>query len=300
MKKTVIFLMLILSAINFSQAQEWMTSLEIGKRLALVQNKMIFAVWEDVTLDAYPVLVNNNQGNPILVNLFENERLNEIIWEYFVPVIISESNYQDLYNDIKDKRKESYRLKFNDDSIKIMDPNGNILNANASNDNYKLLNISSFIAKYSIDTSFLQQDLISYSTENNFTTAFYLASKYIDFASLNDMQIRSEIIGLSNIYLNEARHHLESGDSDSNLVSSQAMNLIRIKQQLVLNRPKKVLRQLKKLNKPEIHRVNEALYNFLHYTSFELLKDEKNAALWRNKVSLVDLKKAKLIVNNNS
>ena len=298
MKKDIIFLMLFLSVLNFSQAQEWLTSLEIGKRLALIQNKMIFAVWEDTTFDAYPVLVNDNKGNPIIVDLIDNENLNEIIWKYFVPVIISESNYLDMYNEIKDKRKESYILKFNDDSIKIMDPNGNILNTKSSGDNYELLNVSTLIAKYSLDTSFLQQDLISYSTEDNFTTAFYLASKYIDFAILNDKEIRSEIIELSNIYLSEASHHLESNNIDNKLISTQAIELASIKQQLVLNKPKKVLRQLKKYKNSEIYRVNEALFNFLHYTAFELMKDEKNAALWKNKVSLVDLKKAQLIINN--
>lgn len=298
MKNVIMVLLLILSALNLSQAQEWMTSLEIAKRLALIQNKMIFAVWENATFEAYPVLVNDNKGNQIIVDLFDNENLNEIIWEYFVPVILSESNYLDIYNEIKDKRKESYRLKFNDDSIKIMDPNGNILNTDTSDDNNELLNLSSFIAKYSLDTSFLQQDLISYSTEDNFTTAFYLASKYIDFAILNDIQIRSEIIELSNIYLSEARHHLESSDIDNKLISTQAIELASIKQQLVLNKPKKVLRQLKKYKNSEIYRVNEALFNFLHYTAFELLKDEKNAVLWKNKVSLVDLKKSKLIIDN--
>lgn len=300
MKRTMIFLLLFQSVISCSQAQEWMTSLEIGKRLALMQNKMIFAVWEDVTMEPYPVLINDKKGNPVIVNLFDNENLNEIIWEYFVPVIISESKYEDLFSRIKGKRKESYMLKFNDDSIKIMDPNGNILNTNTSVDNYEFINISSFIAKYSIDTSFLKQDLISYATEGNFTTAFYLASKYIDFAIFNDLNIRSEIIELSNIYLNEAGHYLETSDSDNKMISSQAIKLATIKQQLILNRPKKVLRQLKKLEKLEIYRVNEALFNFLNYTTFKLLKDDKNAYLWKNKVSLVDLKKAQLIITNNS
>ena len=300
MKNTILFFLLTLSALNAAQSQEWMTSLDIAKRLALVQNKMIFAMWEDSTLLDNPVLIKDPNGNLIMVNLFDIESLNEIIWKYFVPVIISESNYLDLFDEINGKRKESYILKFNDDSIKIMDKNGNIINVDVFEEEHFLLNISSFIAKYSLDTSFLKQELISYSTEENFITSYFLASKYIDFVSLSDKEIWSEIIELSNIYLDEANNHLESNTSNNKEISFQAIKLLRIKQNLILNRPKKVLRQLKKINDSEIHRVNQPLFNFLNYTAYKLLNDEKNSDLWKNKVSLVDLKKAKLIIKNNS
>lgn len=300
MKKAFLLLFFSISIYGFCQAQEWMTSLDIAKRLALVQNKMIFAIWEDTTLDRYPVLINDQNGNLSIVNLFDNENLNEIIWEYFVPVIINESSYHDLFNNIKGKRNESYIQKFNDDSIKIMDVNGNIINTNSHNKNYNLLNISTFIAKYSLNTSFLKHNLITYSTDQNFMTSYHLASKYIDFTSFTDKNIRSEIIELSNIYLDEANRHLESGDSKNKMISVQAIKLLRVKQLLYLNKPKKVIRQLRKLNESEIYHVNQPLFNFLYYTAFKLLKDEKNADLWKNKVSLVDLKKAKLIIKNNS
>jgi len=300
MRKTILFFMISLSVFNFCQAQEWMTSLDIAKRLALVQNKLIFAIWEDATLDKYPVLMNDENGNLRIVNLFNNEKLNEIIWEYFVPVIINESSYEDLFNKINGKRKDSYIQKFNDDSIKIMDVNGNIINTKSPNESYNLLNISSFIAKYSLNTSFLKHNLITYSTDQNFMTSYHLASKYIDFTSYTDKNIRSEIIELASIYLDEANSYVESGDSKNKIISVQAIELLKIKQNLVLNNPKKVLRQLKRLAKSEIYQANKSLFNFLNYTAFKLLKDEKNADLWKNKVSLVDLKKAKLIIKNNS
>lgn len=299
MKKTILFFLLILNVFNFCQAQEWMTSLDVAKRLALVQNKLIFAIWEDTTLKTYPVLIDDYNGKPLIVNLFDNESLNEIIWNHFVPVIISESNFPDLYDEIKDKRKESYILKFRDDSIKIMDVNGNILNTNSSGLSFELLDISSFIAKYSIDTSFLKPELISYSTGGNFFTSYYLAAKYVDFANFLEKEIRTEIIELSKIYLDEAKDHMESGDEQNKMISTQAIKLLRIKQNLVLNKPKKVLRQLRKINNSEIYSFNQSLFNFLHYTAFELLNDKKNANLWKNKVSLLDLKKAELLIKNS-
>ena len=300
MKNIILIFLFTISTFGFSQSQEWMTSLDVAKRLALVQNKMIFAVWEDTALEKFPVFIEDEEGKVLIVDLFNNEGLKEILWNYFVPVKIRESSYPYLFEKIKGKRNEGYILKFNDDSIKIMDVNGNIINTNVPYVDNGLLNISSFITRYSLDTSFLKQDLISYSTEQSFTTSLYLASKYIDFAILNDKELRSEIIELSSIYLNEANEYLESNASNSEMISKQAIKLLKIKQYLALNKPKKVIRQLKKMRDSEIYRVNQSVFNFLNYTAYELLKDEKNALLWKNKVSLVDLKKARLIINNNS
>lgn len=300
MKKAILVVLLTLSALNMSQAQEWMTSFELARRLALVKNKMLFVVWEDATLYEYPVLINDKDGNLLVVNLFNNQSLNKIIWEYFVPVIVNESSYPDLLEEIKGKRNVYYINKFNDDSIKIMDINGNIVNTNSSETDNNLLNFASFIAKYSMNTAFLNQELISYSTEKNFTTSFFLASKYIDYASLSQSIVKSEIIELSDIYLNEAFYHLQNNSDDKELILLQAISLLKLKQLLVLNKPKKVIRQLKKINKSEIYRVNKDLNNFLFYTAFKLMNDENNASLWKTKVSLLDLKKAKIIINNNS
>lgn len=299
MKKTLLLILIFFSAFGFSQSNEWMTSLDIAKRLALVQNKMIFAIWEDAASYEYHVLINDKNGKTVIVNLFDSESLNDIIWEYYVPVKLSESIYLDLFNEIKGKRSESYIQKFNDDSIKIMDINGNIINTNLI-DNNKMMNFSSYIAKYAMDTSFLKQELISYSTDKNFTSSYFLVSKYIDYACFSDSNIRSEIIELSNIYLDEANNYMQSSNSSNKIISLQAIQLLRIKQNLVLNKPKKVIRQLKKMRDSEIYRVNQSLFNFLNYTAYELLKDEEKANLWKNKVSLVDLKKANLIININS
>jgi hypothetical protein len=69
---------------------------------------------------------------------------------------------------------------------------------------------------------------------------------------------------------------------------------------LVLGKAKKVLRQLKRMDASEVNGPNEELVAFLYFTSYALLKDETNASVWRSKVSLVNLKKANLIVKNNS
>lgn len=299
MKKLLLLILVTFTTLGFAQTQEWMTSLDVAKRLAKVQNKMIFAIWEDAASEGYPVLIRDNKGNVLIADLFENESLNEVVWEYFVPVLISESRYHDLFNKIKEKRSKRYINKFNDDSIKIMDINGNIINVNSSYGEENMIDFSSFVAKYYLDTTFLQRDLISYSSEQNFTTSFYLASKYIDYVSLSKKEIRSEIVELSNLYLDEANRYLESGKTKNKIISAQAIELLKIKQLLVLNEPKKVIRLLKKIKDPDLHNANKALINFFYYTAYQMLNDKKNADLWKTKVSLLDLKKAKLIINSN-
>lgn len=295
MKKILLVFLFVFSSPSICQSQEWMTSLEVAKSLAYVQDKLLFVVWEDVSYEQYPVIIENEYGINIVVDLFANESINETIWKHFVPVILSEQKYGSLFNDIKGKRNQSYIDRFNDDTIKIMDISGNIINTKITY--YDYLDIVKFIEKYALETSFLKAELGNYRTQQDFNTAFRLASKYIDFAVLVNENVRSEILNLSDIYLKEAEGFLVNETSEA---LQQKVELQRLKQILVLGKPKKVLRQLKRMDTSKIDEINEPLVAFLYFTSYLLLKDENNASVWRTKVSLVNLKKANLILKNNS
>ena len=152
---------------NVTLAQQWMTNLEIAQDLALIQNKMVLMVWEETTHYQYPVLVKDDSGRTLLIeNLFEDETVSPLIWENFVPVIVNENRYADLYEKIKGKRKQSYIDKFNDDSIKIMDVNGNILNVDGYTESYT--NITEIISEYAVNTEFLASELADYRKEKTF------------------------------------------------------------------------------------------------------------------------------------
>ncbi len=297
MKKAVLLFVFVLASFNFCQAQEWFTSLEVAKKLAIVQNKMLFVMWEDTFNYEYPIVLNNDKGDKIITDLFEDDSINRIIWEYFIPVKLYESNYADLSNQIKETRGTRYFNKLIDDSIKIMDVNGNILNINASNEYIE--NLSLLIEDYALNTSFVKQELVNYSKEKNVTTSFSLASKYLDFATLAEKDIKVEIIQLANIYFDEAKRHLPKSGLNNKMAFLQNCDLQVIKEYLILNKPRKVIRHLRKISVTEIYKRNQSLFSFLHYTSYKLLKDEENAVIWKSKISLVDLKKAKLIINNN-
>ena len=297
MKKTILLFVFVLIVNNYCLAQEWFTSFEVAKKLALVQDKMLFVLWEDSFDYNYPVLINNDKGESIITDLFEDDRINGIIWDYFIPVKILESKYAELSNQIKEKRGEKYFNKLIDDSIKIMDVNGNIINIKTSNESVE--NLSLLINRYALNTSFLKQELINYSKEENFTTSFWMASKYLDFAIFAEKDLRFEIIQLANIYFDEAKNHLTKSNLNHKKALLQKCNLLKIKEYLILNRPRKALRHLRKINITEIDQMNQSLLSFLNYTTFKLLKDEDNAVLWKTKVSLVNLRIAKFIINNN-
>lgn len=298
MRKLFIKAVFILFTVNGSFAQAWMTNLEIAQSLASVENKMILMVWEETTEFQYPVFVNDDQGNIVFVNnLFEDETVSPLIWKNFIPVIVSEYQYADLYEKIKGKRSQRYIDKFNDDSIKILDVNGNILNVNDTSED--LENISVMIQKYALNTEFIALELNGYRQEQDFYSAYYLASKYLDFSMYMKDNVRVDIVRLSNIYLDEARAFLESDSEENHLALKQRVELLKIQQSLITKRPKKVLRQLKRMDAETVETTNQSFVAFLYFTAYKILEDETNAAVWESKISSVNLKKAQKIINLN-
>ncbi|WP_282040620.1 hypothetical protein [Winogradskyella flava] len=300
MKGHLVKLIFLVFAINLSTAQEWMTDLKIAQKLALVQNKMVLMVWEGTTEYPYPVFVNNEKGRKIYVdNLFLDENLSPLIWEYFVPVIVSENKYGVYYSEIKGKRSRNYIEKFNDNSIKIMDVNGNILN---TSDIYleDLENISTIIKKYALDTEFLAPELRGYQTQKDFYSAYYLASKYMDFSLYGKEKLRPDLLKLAKIYIDEARSFAKAESKEEQSVLAQRCNLLEINQYLLLKRPKKVLRLLEKMDAYKIDNANTSFIAYLYYTAYMSSKRLEDAESWKSKISSVNLKKAQVIINLNS
>ena len=294
MKKGVLFLMITLATTNLCMSQDWMTSLDAAKRIALVQDKFLFMIWEEAALIPYPVIIYSENGNEILFeNLFDNKDINQLIWDYFIPVKVSESHYAELYDQIKDTRKQSYIAQFQDDNIKIMDVNFNILNTSVSPEAY--FNLSEFLRTYALNTSFLKAELKNYSEQKDFSTSYRLASKYLDYAILVSDKVRPDIINLSEIYLDEADKFLLENSMEDKINFQHKSSMLRLSKYLLQNRPKKVLRNLKRLKTEAMDETNQSFLAFLYYTSYQLREDDKNSELWRSKVSLLNLRKAELI-----
>jgi hypothetical protein len=296
MKRYILFLIVSVTISNLCFSQQWMTSLDAAKRIALVQDKFLFVIWEDAALIPYPVIMTNEKGNEVVFeNMFDHQEIDKIIWDYFVPVKVSEDLYGKLYDQIKDSRNRSYIAQFEDDNIKIMDVNGFILNRSISPEAY--FNLSEFISRYALNTAFLKAELGNYAEHKDFNTAFRMAFKYMDYAILVDKKIRKDFINMANMYLENADKYLLESNVENKKDLTNKSSLLSLSQDLIQNRPGRVLRKLKKFEKSESEETNEGLLAFLYYTAYQLKNDKKNAEQWKSKVSSVNLRKAELITN---
>jgi hypothetical protein len=246
-----------------------------------------------------PVLVVAGDGRKVIVdNLFESSELNAVIWEYFVPVKVNELMYDDLFNEIKNTRRSSYINAFNDDSLKIMDTNGTIIATSGAFT--ELLNFTNFITRYAINTEFMQLELTNYNNDKNFYSAFYLGSKYIDYSVFMDKNVRSQLLNVADIYLNEAEQLLQNDpDLKEKKALSERLMLTRLLEDLVENNARKVLRQLKKLDTENVISTNKSLLNYIYYTAYRLINDKEEFQKLESDISLVNLRQAQQIVNIN-
>ena len=299
MNNRFIAFIVIICFTKLSFSQKWMTDLEIAQKLALVQNKMVLMVWEETTKYPYPVLVNDSQGRTLLIeDLFVDENISPLIWTHFVPVIVSENKYEDLYNAAKGKRKQQYMDRLNDDSIKIMDVNGYILNVNPGPLNYE--NITTLINQYALNTDYISVELKNYSENKSFYAAYYLASKYLDLALHVNEKTRKDIIDLSNIYKDEALVLLALDTLENEQALRQRAMLLGLQQYLILESPKKVIRQLKKMDADAIDNTNRSFVAFLYYVAYMSLNEAEKAQIWKSEISLLNLRKAQMLINLNS
>lgn len=279
-------------------AQDWMSNLQIAQKLALVQNKMVLMVWEEDAKNDYPVLVFNNNNNPVLIkDLFSNEELNKLIWDNFVPVSVPEVMYDDMYEEIKNKRSQFYLDKFNDNSLKVMDVNGHIINVNMTIEDS--FNLTKLIQDYSFNTKFLSHELRSYADSKTFLTSYFLASKYIDFSMYNKKSVTKDILDVAKIYLKNAAELLINEPADKQPELKQRLELLELEPFLLQGRSGKVLRVLKRNEKMGIFDNNQAFAAFLYYTAHKIRNEQEKAEPWKSKISSINLKKAEGIININ-
>lgn len=297
MKKIIcILLLFIYFQSSDSQIREWMSPLKFAQIKARSENKLILMAWKRSLEIPFPAIVKDKNGKDIYIkNLFESPLINEFLWKSFILVEVDDDFYGELMEEIKGKRSQSYVDTFEDDSLKIMDANGNIIGTSGAFT--EVLNLSKFVIKYNLNTSFLKQELINYDNNKEFYSAFYLASKYVDYSILVNDNVRDEILRLSDVYFAEAEQFLaEDKNLDNKKALYQRIKLIRLKQDLIKNKSGKVIRQI---NKIDLLEVNEPLKVFLLYTAYRLKNDVENFSVLEKKLSLFNRKLSQSIVDLN-
>ncbi len=276
-------------------AQEWMSNLKVAQKLAAVQNKMVLMVWEEETFYDYPMVVINSNNQSIVVgNLFSEPELNKAIWQHFVPVVVSEYVYDDLYEKVKRKRSDLYLDKLSDASLKVMDINGNIINVNMGYE--EDFNLSRIIEDYAFNTEFLSQELNNYAQSKNFYTSYFLASKYLDFSLYNKARVQPNIINLAKIYMGEASELLATEPTDKQPELNQRLELLELEADLIEGKAGRVLRRLKRMDKDYVHDNNKTYQAFLYFTAHKMRNDHEKAEVWRPLVSVVNIKKVQNIL----
>lgn len=291
---TIVF---ILNSGFFLFSQEFMINLNIAQKLALDQNKMILMVWEEETYYDYPVIVVNEENRAVVVSdLFFNTELKKLIWKHFVPVIVPEYKYNDLYKEAEDKRTYAYITKLGDGSLKVLDPNGYIINTSANAfDNY---NITLLIRDYAFNLEYLHQELENYASEKNFLNTYFLASKYYDFSMYCKPKVKDDVINLGHIYRKNAEGLIAKEPEEDQFALRQRLELLEIQTYLLDGKVGKALRLLRR-KEDNVKTNNQSFFALLNYTALIIKGKQKEAERWREQMSSIQVQKANKMININ-
>lgn len=244
MKKTVLFLFLLISSI--CNAITWETSFENAQKTALATNKLLlvdfWATWcgpcKKMDKDAW------------------SKDEVKFIMENYVPVKI----------DIDANKDVAARYGITSiPNMFILDANGKIVHQFSGYHNANELIRE--IEDYTLSTEFLSLELINFYKNNNLTTGIRLAQKYFDYSLLVDKKIKNSFVNLGSEYLAVVEDKLNKKDSNY-LVISQRIALFELYENLYNYDFEKVNKKLEKLiSKNKIEESNQIFYYFLKYTA---------------------------------
>lgn len=263
MKKFFLTIIVFFSTFLSANAAHWMTSFEDAQKLAIATNKLIlidfWATWcrPCLKMDA------DTWNQPEVKKLMNN----------FVPLKI----------DIDSERRMAQKYSANRiPYVIIIDPNGEIIYDEVGyKDKVKIMRV---LKRYSVNTSALQKDFLSFIKKNNTDDAIKIAEKYFDYSIYVDKAARFSFLRMANNYLKKAKKLSKKKDYRTNF--SQRVKLLdKAYKKLIVGKYEKVILFLNEEFKEEqILAKNKGLYNFLYYTAYNKLKDRDNAKKWYEKL----------------
>lgn len=263
MRKMILVLLIYLMNYTIASATKWITSFEDAQKIAIAENKLILIdFWADWST------------NSMLMDCYvwDDDEVKDLM-KNFIPLRIDVDN-----NNILVSRYSINRVPY----LFIVDPVGEIIYKDLEEKNKS--QVIKILKEYSVNTSFLQVDFLSYRKSKSSKSAMNIAEKYSNYLVFVNKPAQKDFFRVAKRYLKKVKRISDKKDykqkysQKANLLSSPYRNLVNGKYEKVI----KVLN--KKFKENEISEANKGLYNFLYFASYSKLKDKEKAKLWYEKL----------------
>ncbi|MGG5485487.1 thioredoxin family protein [Gaetbulibacter sp. NE] len=275
MKRLTLTLLIFFFTFNLMYSNNWMYSLDDAKKMAITTNRLVlvdfWASW------CGPCKRMDSES-------WSKEEV-QLLMDNYVSVKIDIDKYPDIAEKY-DVRGIPY--------VFILDGNGKVVYKNMSYKTKSQLMV--LLKKYAINTSFLSKDLVNYYKQESFSSAFRLGYKYQDLALRLDKEIKSDFLNVSDDYFDESKKQLKESSLKNKDGFLQKIDLYEIQSLLILDKTKRALKELNKIEINDLDESNASLYNFLAYTIHKQLNDDE-VAIWEEKMEESDKQKALLFLD---
>jgi len=273
MKKSLILLLIVFLSSSTIKADNWLSSFEDAKKMALATNKLVLVDFWASWCGPCKRMDSESWNQEDVRSLMSN----------YIPVKIDLDNNKSL--------AAKYGVR-GIPYIFIMDGNGKVIHQQMG---YKRKSeVVDLLNKYALNTSFLTRDLINYHTKENFANTYRLANKYQDYAMFLEPHLRTEFLEVSDTYFKEAEQGLKKSKLKSKQAFKQKIELHDIQKNLLLDRSKKALKQLEKIADEGVVETNKKFYNLLKYIAQKDNDNSDEATALGKELSANDLKKAEI------
>lgn len=229
---------------------------EVAKQEALISKKLIL-----VEYYCY--------GFKPSIKLQEECWDNNGIMDLAKSLVLLRENVNMTYYFDRDNINKRHAHDLNTSIIHILDPNGKIVDNLDYYENQS--QIEDLIRVYSFSNDFLSVDLINYNKNANFQNSVTVFQKYLQFSLQVDIKIKSKIISLAFLYLDDADNLLNKEEIDFQQ-KKQKIQLLYLYNLAYEFKFEKLFKNLKKLSIDEVYLSNRYDYWFLNYLSSKALE----------------------------